>query len=163
MLKSLSLAERQKVFGPLEYELDPEPGNPEHVNILGDWVKENIVIVSLPVLMMQKIQFNIKAADALQFWFEEMNQMRLLSKIVSFDGSFCPRLIRDGTTLSNHAFGVAIDLNAHWNQLGKEPAKLGDKGCVLEMVDVAAKHGFFWGGNYKNRKDGMHFEYSLKG
>jgi hypothetical protein len=34
-------------------------------------------------------------------------------------------------------------------------------GSVIPIVAVAEKHGFFWGGNYQKRKDGMHFEYSV--
>jgi hypothetical protein len=29
---------------------------------------------------------------------------------------------------------------------------------VRELVPIANKHGFYWGGHYSKRADGMHFE-----
>jgi hypothetical protein len=61
------------------------------------------------------------------------------------------------TTLSNHAYGTAFDINAAWNGLGREPAPLGAKGSVLELLPLAEAHGFAWGGLF-SRRDAMHFE-----
>ncbi len=60
--------------------------------------------------------------------------------------------------LSNHAYGTAFDINAAQNGLGVEPAAIGKRGCVRELVPLANRHGFFWGGHFSKRKDGMHFE-----
>ena len=38
------------------------------------------------------------------------------------------------------------------------PAPAGAEGSVRELVDIANAHGFFWGGHFKGRPDGMHFE-----
>jgi hypothetical protein len=38
------------------------------------------------------------------------------------------------------------------------PPIVGEKGSVRLLVPLANKFGFFWGGHYRNRKDGMHFE-----
>ena len=61
-------------------------------------------------------------------------------------------------TLSNHAFGAAFDINVEWNPLGATPALVGTRGSVRELVPSANRLGFFWGGHYHHRKDGMHFE-----
>jgi hypothetical protein len=93
----------------------------------------------------------------------------LLDRILSFQGGFVPRFVRNTAgrnprPLSNHAWGTAFDINAPQNRLGVEPALLGQTGCVRELVEIANQHGFFWGGHYRNRrdgsigKDGMHFE-----
>ena len=56
--------------------------------------------------------------------------------------------------LSNHAFGTAFDINVQWNPLEALP---GRTGCVFELVPMAHRHGFYWGGHF-SRRDGMHFE-----
>ena len=61
--------------------------------------------------------------------------------------------------ISNHSSGTAIDLNATRHALGKigtfELAK------VPMIRALAKKYGLFWGGDYRNRKDEMHFEISV--
>ena len=44
------------------------------------------------------------------------------------------------------------------NGLGKKPAMIGEIGCVRELVPIANECGFYWGGHFDKRKDGMHFE-----
>jgi len=83
----------------------------------------------------------------------------LLSKIFTWDGSFVPRFQRGSTTkLSNHAFGSAFDINAAFNPLGALPPLIEQKGSVRELVEIANANGFYWGGHFDSRKDGMHFE-----
>lgn len=53
--------------------------------------------------------------------------------------------------LSDHAWGTAIDVNAAWNGLGKEPT------LSASFVKCFTDNGFVWGGTFK-RKDGMHFQ-----
>ncbi len=82
----------------------------------------------------------------------------LMDRILTWGGSFVPRLVRGGASLSNHACGAAFDINVSWTQLGVQPALAGEKGSVRELVPLANEHGFFWGGHYAKRPDGMHFE-----
>ncbi|MBP0575977.1 M15 family metallopeptidase [Mycobacterium tuberculosis] len=35
---------------------------------------------------------------------------------------------------------------------------MGAKGCVRELVPIANRFGFYWGGHFSTRADGMHFE-----
>ena len=61
--------------------------------------------------------------------------------------------------LSNHASGTAIDLNATKHPLGAvgtfEPGK------VPMLRALTKKYGLTWGGDYKGRKDEMHYEISI--
>jgi hypothetical protein len=82
----------------------------------------------------------------------------LIDRVLKWDGMFVPRLMRGGTRLSNHAYGTAFDINEPWNKFKTVPALLGTKGCVRELVPIANDHGFFWGGHFRTRPDGMHFE-----
>lgn len=165
----LSTAEREKVFGRFAHEPDPLPRNPERIRILGDWVKENIVEVTLPQLTgirgaprggrVSLHRLAIKPMVALWAAWQEAD---LLSRIVSWDGAFVARYIRGSrSVLSNHAFGTAFDINADFNRLGAEPAWPGEKGCVFDLVKIANDHGFYWGGHFNKRRDGMHFELAV--
>jgi len=61
--------------------------------------------------------------------------------------------------LSNHASGTAIDLNATKHPLGAigtfEPGK------IPMLKALTKKYGLTWGGDYKGRKDEMHYEISI--
>lgn len=76
------------------------------------------------------------------------------------DWAYAFRMVR-GTTdkLSCHSSGTAIDLNAIKHPLGKvgtfEAAK------VPMIRALAKKYGLTWGGDYRNRKDEMHFEVAI--
>ena len=61
--------------------------------------------------------------------------------------------------LSNHASGSAIDLNATKHPLGQVGTFNAAKVPMLRAL--AHKYGLTWGGDYKNRKDEMHFEISI--
>lgn len=63
------------------------------------------------------------------------------------------------TALSNHASGTAMDLNATQHPLGKEgtftPA---EEKLILSRVNNFYAGCIRWGGEYRGRKDEMHFE-----
>ena len=76
------------------------------------------------------------------------------------DWGYCYRMVRgEATKLSNHSSGTAIDLNATQHPLGKVGTF--EAGKVPMIRALAKKYGLTWGGDYKNRKDEMHFEVSL--
>ena len=61
--------------------------------------------------------------------------------------------------LSNHSSGTAIDLNAIKHPLGKANTFNQDQRNIINLL--ITKYGLNWGGNYKKRKDEMHFEIAL--
>ena len=160
---------RQKVFGAFDFKHAPVPGNRENIRILGGWEKENIARVPIPQLVGVRgaahdggVRFHKLAVAQLVALWQAWEKAKLLNRVLTWDGAFVPRFIRGSTrTLSNHAFGTAFDINAEFNPLGARPALLGMKGCVREMVEIANDHGFFWGGHFADRPDGMHFEIAV--
>ena len=76
------------------------------------------------------------------------------------DWSYAFRMVR-GTTdrLSCHASGTAIDLNATQHPLGAIGTFPADKVPMIRAL--AKKYGLAWGGDYRNRKDEMHFEINV--
>jgi len=158
-------AARQELFGPLAFEPAPRPDNPEAIRITNDWADRNIVRVTVPQLTRfefsgpnGEISFHRKAADQVVALFQAWEDAGLADLILTYAGSWAPRFIRGSRrTLSNHAFGTAFDINAGWNGLGREPARVGRTGSVRKLVPLAHQHGFYWGGHF-SRRDGMHFE-----
>lgn len=158
----VSNAQRQKVFGKFEFVADPQPGDKEHIRVTDNWAKDNIIMVPVPQLRGisggSHIQFHKLAANQLIKLWADWDAAGLLHLILIWDGSYNPRFVRGSTkTLSNHAFGSAFDINAKWNAYGSQPALVGQKGCVRELVTIANANGFYWGGHF-TKQDGMHFE-----
>lgn len=148
----------QRLWGPLEFVPYPQPSNPEAILITNGWSKDNIVDVPLPGLG-RVVSFHRKGADRLVALFQAWADAGLIDRILSFDGTWVPRFVRGSkTNLSNHAFGVAFDINARWNPMGKPPASPGEIGSVWELASIAKQLGWTWGGDYTGRQDGMHFE-----
>ncbi len=159
-----STAERQRLFGRYSYTHRPIPGNRENIVIHGNWERENIVKVNIPQLAGVKyaprsrdIFFHRHAAGQVASLFKAWEDAGLIDRTLTWAGSYVPRLVRGGKSLSNHAFGTAFDINVPWNGLGVRPALVGEKGSVRELVPIAHEHGFYWGGHF-TRQDGMHFE-----
>ena len=84
--------------------------------------------------------------------FKNLIDRGFVKELKTFDGCFNPRLQRGSRTKwSIHSWGLAVDLNAAWNQLNEKPQL--SAGFVKCFTDA----GFDWGGVWK-RLDGMHFQ-----
>jgi hypothetical protein len=76
------------------------------------------------------------------------------------DWGYCFREVRGVPgKLSNHSSGTAIDLNSSRHALGKVGTFELPKVPMIRAL--AKKYGLTWGGDYRNRKDEMHFEISV--
>lgn len=157
-------SQREKIFGKIEFQATPTPSNPEGIKITNTFEKKNIVLVDLPQLAKAtngkytRMRFHKLCVYQLQQLFIEFDKKGLLPLVLSYDGAYNPRFVRGSRTeLSNHSYGTAFDINVKWNGLNKTPALVGQLGSVRELVPIANKWGFYWGGHF-NRPDGMHFE-----
>lgn len=91
----------------------------------------------------------------LKWWDANIEPITLGSGLGTWGYNY--RMIRgSGTTLSNHASGTAIDINAPKHPLGARGTVPADK--VAAIRAKAASLGLRWGGDYKSRPDEMHFE-----
>jgi hypothetical protein len=151
------------LYGKIEYV--SKGLNTDDIIITNNFVKENIIKITIPQLA--KIQnphginlscHRLAAPNILGLW-QEWENLGLLSRIITFNGLFNARFVRGSrTTLSPHAYAAAFDINTRWNGLKKKPPGVGEKGSVRELVPSALRWGFNWGGFWKDRYDGMHFE-----
>jgi len=159
-----SNAARAQVFGTFRYVPAPVAGNPEAIRITDDWDEKNIVLVQIPQLKKLGLSETGNARmhrlieqQTLGLWLA-WEILNLLNRVRSWEGMYVPRFVRGSrSTLSNHAFGSAFDINAGQNGLGRIPAAVGAYGSVRELVPIAHRFGFYWGGHF-SRADGMHFE-----
>ncbi len=154
---------RQRLFGPLRFEHAPTETNAEAITILDDWRRKNIVRVDVPQLGGIRSRTTVPVHELIAEQFVALwaawEAEGLLDRVLTWHGSFVARLVRGSSTkLSNHAFGTAFDINRHANRLGHQPARVGETGSVRELVPIANERGFFWGGHFRRRPDGMHFE-----
>lgn len=160
--------QREQVLGKIEWVRR----SGDDITITNDWVVRHIIEVHIPQLERfrntngGRIKFHRVAADQLRRLWQAWEDAGLLDLVLTFDGAWWPRTIRSNpTTLSNHAYGTAFDINAQWNGFYRPAALVGDRGSVRELVPIANALGFFWGGhwNYDGRgaSDGMHFEWAV--
>lgn len=106
-----------------------------------------------------KIPLRAEAAprliEMIKWWDANIEPVTLGKNLGTW--GFAYRTIRGyTTTLSNHASGTAIDINAPLHPLGASGTVRADK--VAAMRAKAAELGLRWGGDYRGRKDEMHFE-----
>jgi D-alanyl-D-alanine carboxypeptidase len=166
-LPAPTLAGAIKLFGSFAYVANPKILNGRGITITDGWDSRNIQKTMIPQLKDVPIygskgsgNLNCHKLVAKQMikLFQAWEDEGLSHLILSFSGGFTPRFIGGTTTLSNHAFGAAFDINEAWNGQPATPAATGKKGSLRELVPIANDLGFYWGGHYKGKPDGMHFE-----
>lgn len=163
---SLSPVDRIRLFGEFTYIAAPTATNPEAIKITNGWAKDNISTITICQLSGLKgapsdssIQVHKLLENQILSLFSAWESSCLSHRLKSWGGSWVPRFIRGSrTSLSNHSWGTAFDINVQWNMLGTVPALKNNDGSVRELVKIAYDHGFYWGGWFPNRPDGMHFE-----
>jgi hypothetical protein len=168
---ALGPAKRAVLFGTFDYESAPAATDADAIKIKGTWVRDNIETVTIPQLAnienpakSTRQSFHKKASKQFVDLWQAWDDGGLLDRVLTYAGSFVPRFqrktarIANVSPLSNHSWGTAFDINVAWNGLNATPAIIWEEGCVFELVDLAHQHGFFWGGHFSKRVDGMHFE-----
>ena len=121
-----------------------------------------IGVRSFPVLGTAiKLRCAEKVAPLLLGFAQDFNNLiEPISGETLDDWGYCFREVRGVPgKISNHSSGTAIDLNSTRHALGKVGTF--DAAKVPMIRALAKKYGLTWGGDYRNRKDEMHFEISV--
>lgn len=118
--------------------------------------QNNMILWDVPThleigIIPKKIYCNRDMVAPLQKAFDNLIHTGHVKELKTWDGCFNIRKKRGLSSMSLHSWGIAVDVNAFENGLGKEP-KL-SAGFVKCFTDA----GFHWGGTWR-RKDGMHFQ-----
>jgi len=119
-------------------------------------LEKNMILWDIPSeleigVIPKKLYCNKDIIVPLTNAFKNLIERGFVNELKTFDGCFNIRKQRGTVSPSLHSWGVAIDVNAAWNGLGKEPTL--SAGFVKCFTDA----GFDWGGTW-TRKDGMHFQ-----
>src|SRR3989344_3798220 len=92
------------------------------------------------------------------------------SMLANNTSAFNYHLIYGTNKLSNHSYGLAIDINPRTNPYVAEDGKIfpagasynsGKPGAIAkgdEVVSLFTSRGWEWGGSWQDRKDWQHFE-----
>ena len=122
-----------------------------HIAPEASWVAGHITTEEVPIL--GSVTCNKLIFPQLRAALSEIVDLGLADEIHpdQYAGCYYPRFIAGTTTLSNHAFGLALDLNVPGNQRGT--AGQMDR----RVVAVFESWGFTWGGHWRYT-DPMHFE-----
>lgn len=133
----------------------------------GRWARESEFMVNLGLkdmgltwrnaatgLVCDHIYMNRDMTKAFLQAISNLKGAGILDELQTFDGCFNIRDVRGiPGQPSCHSYGLAIDINAKSNALGKPPT------FSPLLVRCFKDAGFDWGGDFK-RKDGMHFSYA---
>lgn len=101
----------------------------------------------------KKLYCNRDMVIPLQCAFENLIKRGLVGELRTWDGCFNIRRKRGGISSSLHSWGLAVDLNAAWNRMGRKPT------LSPAFVQCWKDAGFEWGGDWR-LPDGMHFQLS---
>jgi hypothetical protein len=115
------------------------------------WVADHIVTGTVPIL--GAVTCNKRIFPQLAAALREGVARGLADEIHpgEYAGCYYPRFIAGTTRLSNHSFGLALDLNVPGNQRGTVGQMNRD------VVQIFESWGFTWGGHWRYT-DPMHFE-----
>jgi hypothetical protein len=136
-----------------------DPGGPAVPKVAAAFRERNIITVSAGNIRLAVhksiaplVREGIRKCLAIGYTFDR----------VADDWGYANRYIRGAEArrvLSNHAWGLALDLNATKNPMTSDGKLHTDMPATV--VAIWTSLGFMWGGNYSGaRKDTMHYEFA---
>lgn len=146
------------LFGPVTFKTKHDTWKfGDDITFISGFDVDDITKVTIPELKGISgsnngvVRFHKKGHAQLKAAFKELAEVNLLKTIKTFGGSLNFRLRRPisgnlSKLPSQHAFGIAIDLNEDDGSNG---------GSVAPVAPVLKAHGFTWGQSFN---DPMHFE-----
>jgi hypothetical protein len=130
----------------------PAPGNPGFLQIDPAWIQNNITTTTVPIL--GRVTCNKRLIPALRAAMEQLANEGDTGVVHDYEGCFVAKfLLNDpSASISHHAWGAAIDINAAESPYGAPPVQ------PPALVKVMQRQGFIYGGRFII-PDGAHFEY----
>lgn len=122
--------------------------------------ERNIVSFALPYPLLyagrkvSRSRCHKALVDNFVFAFERIASKGLQDYARNYSGIYAPRNMRGGLKPSTHSWGIAIDLEAE-----KFPLR-SKKRQHPGVIEAFADAGFFYGGDFVERLDPMHFQFA---
>jgi len=131
-----------------------------NVRILGDWERDNIVLVKVKVRgpkRYRKLQLHRKVADLFEQLMDEVYEACPSYAVLQL-GGFCPRhkMHDPRKGLSIHSWGAAFDINWMTNPVSRK-LRTNLPPSLIQIFETA---GWNWGGRWRGTKDAMHFQFT---
>ena len=134
------------------------------------WERQNMIVWRVPPLIAlaipelpSRIYCHKLFAPVLDKWFTALVENGLATEINTFDGCWNVRNKRGLKSLSIHAWGMAVDLNASHNPLGLTADQCKARNLVpfSPAFIAVSRHYVDCGADWLKRPDGMHFQVNL--
>ena len=133
-------------------------------HILPAWEKEQLAEAEIPfalelsfapAVLVTKIRCHRLLVSTITDVFTKIADQGVANKVSTFGGCYAFRPERDGTKLSTHSWGIALDLNPESNRQGTVGMMDSD------VVKIFTDAGFEWGGDWPMpRTDPMHMQFA---
>lgn len=106
-------------------------------------------------ILVNKMCSEAMLAAFREIWEKAGHDQKAVDKTGASDygGCYNPRPIAGSSNWSNHSWAAAIDLSPGSNGFNMKST------LSTIVIDAFKRQGARWGGDYKGRKDPMHFEF----
>ena len=101
---------------------------------------------------LKRILINKEFKDKLFTAFTNIERAGIQNEIKTYDGCYNNRSVRGRESKSLHAWAMAVDFNASIEKLGQTGTQWSG-----QFLGIMKATGLYWGGDWKGRKDSMHF------
>jgi hypothetical protein len=127
------------LFGRFNFVLSPTPDNPERIEILDNWIEDNIVTLNIPELdnclfaegntytvqPVGRIRCHKLAAPKFMQLFAQWHAADLIDRVITCAGAFSPRLIRGSTSAKVDPICRTMHGVLRWTStMGRIPANM---------------------------------------
>lgn len=142
---------------------NPPCGLDEIYHVFGDcddpdFEEENIVPFKLPYPLqydgkqVTKSRCHRLAVENFQGALQRIMDQGLKKYVLNYGGIYVKRNMRGRPYPSTHSWGIAIDIEPQKFPLGSKEK------MIPSVVEIFHDFGFVYGGDFRSRKDPMHFQ-----